>query len=145
MVGEQQADAHDVGKRGPLFAFRKARHHALRRHGQAKRRLTGADIARQLHVHAHGKAQLLNGQRQTAARAPFAALMPGRGALGHAARQVLFAHRDEQLRIGLTALVKPRGIGAIAHALAQQDEAVERRLYPPQLLVGDVGILLIAD
>ena len=71
--------------------------------------------------------------------------MPGRGALGHAARQVLLAHRDEQLRIGLTAFVKPRGVGAIAHALAQQDEAVERRLYPPQLPIGDVGILLIAD
>ena len=63
MVGEQQANAHDVGKRSPLFAFRKARNHALRRHGQTKRRLTSTDIARQLHVHAHGKAQLLDGQR----------------------------------------------------------------------------------
>ena len=145
MVGEQQADAHDVGKRGPLFAFRKARNHALRRHGQTKRRLTSTDIARQLHVHAHGKTQLLDGQRQTAARTPFAALMPGWGAIGHAARQVLLAHRDEQLRIGLAALVKPRSVGTIAHALAQQDEAVERRLYPPQLPIGDVGILLVAD
>ena len=71
--------------------------------------------------------------------------MPGRGAIGHAARQVLLAHRDEQLRIGLAALVEARGIGAIAHALAQQDEAVERRLDPPQLLIGNVGILLVAD
>ena len=56
VVGEQQAHAHDVGKRSPLFAARSARHHALRRHGQAKRCLTGADIARKLHIHAHGKA-----------------------------------------------------------------------------------------
>ena len=57
----------------------------------------------------------------------------------------MLAHRDEQLRIGLAALVEPRSIGAIAHALAQQDEAVERRLDPPQLLIGNVGILLVAD
>ena len=145
VVGEQQANAHDVGKRRPLFAFCKARHHTLRRHGQAKRRLTGTDIARKLHIHAHRKAQLLDGQRQAAAHAPFAALMPGRSAVGHTTRQVLLTHRNEQLRIGLTALVKPRRIGAIAHALAQQDEAVERRLYPPQLPIGNVGILLIAD
>ena len=145
VVGEQQAHAHDVGKHSPLFAARSARHHALRRHGQAKRCLTGADIARKLHIHTHGKAQLLDCQRQAAAHAPFAALMPGRGAIGHAARQVLFAHRDEQLRIGLAALVEARSIGAIVHALAQQDEAVERRLDPPQLLIGNVGILLVAD
>ncbi len=143
-VGEQQAHAHDIGKRRPLFAACTARHQALRRHGQAKRRLAGADVARKLHIDAHREAQLLDGQRQAAAHPPFAALMPKRGVIRHAARQFLLAHRDEQLRILPTAFLKPGSIGAIAHTLAQQDETVERRLYPPQLLIGDVGIFLIA-